>query len=199
MTPPTSPRLRALTCERCGAAYTSRKRTRYCGKSCAAKARWEDPGWRAAATAAMGPRSSKQRTVASARMHRLNRDPAIRAQQAAALRGRTFQGQRGGNGQLTPEQRLLQRVTGWTIEYAIATGERSWPCAMVDLAYPRLKIAIECDGASHRSRKQRNRDARKAAMLSRLGWTVLRFWNAQITGDLDAVLAAVARAVQARS
>jgi very-short-patch-repair endonuclease len=52
----------------------------------------------------------------------------------------------------------------------------------VDLAYPLLKIAIECDGyAWHMDRASFERDRARDAELIALGWKVLRFTWAQIT------------------
>lgn len=188
-------------CERCGQRFTANryKPTRYCSRRCATKARWESESLGAQMRAAVKPRSPKQRAAASARMRRLNEDPVVREKVAAARRGRTFVGQRGGNGQLTPQQRKLAEALGWTTEYSIPTGNSSWRSATVDIAYPPLRIAVECDGASHRSRMQKNRDIRKEAMLSALGWAVLRFWNAEIDERLEMVLERIRVAVAARS
>ncbi len=188
-------------CRRCGERFTANryKPTGYCSRRCATKARWESESLGAKMRAAMEPRSPRQRAAASARMRRLNDDPAVREKVAAAHRGRTFVGQRGGNGQLTPQQRKLAESLGWTTEYSIPTGNSSWRSATVDIACPSLKIAVECDGASHHSRKQKNRDVRKEAMLSALGWTVLRFWNAEIDEHLESVLEGIRAAVVAGS
>lgn len=51
----------------------------------------------------------------------------------------------------------------------------------LDLAYPALKLAIEYDGVLHRSQRRAHRDLRREAVLTRLGWTILRF-------DADTVL-----------
>jgi len=45
-----------------------------------------------------------------------------------------------------------------------------------DLAYPEIKLAIECDGyAWHNDREARDRDNDRDIMLQTAGWTVLRF------------------------
>jgi hypothetical protein len=121
----------------------------------------------------------------------LNRDPAIQARSAATKRGRAFAGRRGGNGATTVEQETLARALGWPTERAIATGDRAWPCAIVDIAHPTLPIAVEVDGASHRTAKQRARDTRKTALLARRGWLVVRVWNAEVSGDLAGVVATI--------
>ena len=152
------------------------------------KARWADTRTHAKLIRGSQNWTEERRALAREHARWMNGDATIRAKSATTTRGRTFCGERGGNGQLTEAQRLLHNALGWPMEYPIRTGNPSWPVAVVDLAEPELKIAIECDGRSHYSRKQRNRDTRKTAMLAALGWTVLRFWNSQITGDLVAVL-----------
>jgi len=132
-------------------------------------------------------------------MARLNRDPAIQARSAATKRGRAFSGRRSVNGAKPPEQEPLARALGWPTERAIATGEPTWPCAIVDIAHPTLPIAVEVDGASHHTVKQQARDARKAALLARVGWLVLRVWNAEVRDDLAGIVAAILRVEQACS
>lgn len=45
----------------------------------------------------------------------------------------------------------------------------------LDLAYPGVLLAIEYDGGDHRKPERAIRDLRREAVLTRLGWTVLRF------------------------
>jgi very-short-patch-repair endonuclease len=45
----------------------------------------------------------------------------------------------------------------------------------LDLAYPEVLLAIEYDGAEHRDPVRARRDLEREAVLTRLGWTVLRF------------------------
>lgn len=188
-----------IICKHCGKPFYNQLRTRqFCSYSCSSSARWQDPAFVANIVPRM-KNNENQRRIASERMKRLNKDPNIRAKSTATKRGRSFSSTRGGNGQLTPEQLLLQKALGWPVEYPIPTGNPSWRCATVNLAFPGLKIAVECDGASHRTKKQKNRDARKKVILEGLGWTVLRFWNSEITGNLDTVLARIRRAVEVRS
>jgi len=111
-------------------------------------------------------------------------DPVIREKAAAAKRGRTFIG-RGGNGEPTRPQLLLHAATGLPMEYGIGV-PRTIPfpcpprCYKVDLAMPEVKLAIEVDGQTHRSRKWRFLDKRKESILHALGWSVLRFWNEEV-------------------
>ena len=198
---PQAPRPTAV-CQWCGQGFAVRhpnKPAACCSYRCAAHRRWSDPALHARASEWAARKSPRQRAVSAARMHRLNRDPAIRTKMAATMRGRGFVGQRGGNGQRTAQQEALASALGWPMEYAIPTGNPCWPCAIVDLAHPTILIAIEVDGASHHTAKQKNRDRRKERMLLALGWIVLRFWNAEITNEFARVVNTVRHAVAART
>ena len=117
---------------------------------------------------------------------------ATRAKMIASLKGRTFLA-RGGNGKTTvPQEILAGRVHG-VMEYAIATtAARDFFLTLpnhykVDIAFPKLKIAIEVDGQTHKTKKWKFLDRRKTEVLEFLGWSVLRFWNEEILKDLDSV------------
>ena len=47
--------------------------------------------------------------------------------------------------------------------------------ARVDLAYPRAHLAIEYDGADHRTQQRARRDLEREAALAAAGWRILRF------------------------
>jgi very-short-patch-repair endonuclease len=57
---------------------------------------------------------------------------------------------------------------------------------IVDFCAPRLKIVIELDGGQHVAQKEY--DSRRTAYLEQLGYVVLRFWNNDVTGNLESVL-----------
>lgn len=55
--------------------------------------------------------------------------------------------------------------------------EKQYPvgCAfVVDIAFPKVRLAIEIDGKSHNSRKQKNKDLKRDLFLRENGWIVLR-------------------------
>jgi very-short-patch-repair endonuclease len=62
---------------------------------------------------------------------------------------------------------------------------------ILDFAVTRLKLAVELDGATHSTLEERTNDARRTAFLETKGWTVLRFWNAEVYDNLDGVLASI--------
>lgn len=83
---------------------------------------------------------------------------------------------------------------GWPTEVAISMGKRKTglPTAYkVDLAHVPLKIAIEVDGSSHRSKEGLQKDAKKQAALLGLGWKVLRFTNQEVMTNLFGVLSEI--------
>ena len=63
----------------------------------------------------------------------------------------------------------------------------------LDLAYPQVLLAIEYDGAEHRRADRALRDLEREAVLTRLGWTVLRFDARTVLAE-PARVAAVVRA-----
>ncbi|NYT42674.1 endonuclease domain-containing protein [Sphingomonas sp. R-74633] len=67
---------------------------------------------------------------------------------------------------------------------------------ILDFACRTLKLAIELDGGQHASRVEA--DVARTAYLEAQGWTVLRFWNHDVLGNMDGVvetiLATVSRA-----
>ena len=95
---------------------------------------------------------------------------------------------RGGNGAgMTQPQRLLsEALPDLSPEYPVTVGRgrhAGYPTAYkVDLAHPPTKLAVEVDGHSHYG-KRKVLDAKKDGLLTELGWTVLRFSNAEVTAD----------------
>ena len=60
---------------------------------------------------------------------------------------------------------------------------------MIDIAFPDLKLAIECDGFTfHGSPEQQEKDEIRDKKLNNLGWIVVRFWEEDIKKDLGSVM-----------
>jgi endogenous inhibitor of DNA gyrase (YacG/DUF329 family) len=177
-------------CANCGKTFEqpAYKNRSFCSKKCASLGRWKDPELRAKYMSARSSKTPLQREVASLRLKAMNKDREFRAKSDAARRGKGFVGERGGNGTLTPQQIALAEATGYETEYPVPTGNPRWRCALMDLANPALKLAVEVDGLSHSSRAQQNRDRIKERMLHALGWVVLRFTNEEIDSDLARVV-----------
>lgn len=184
-----------MNCVRCGKPFVNVKRNKtrlFCSRSCATKTRrGQNKGW------IPGP---EWREKASKRMKASNpmANPVNREKATTKMRGRTFSGIRGGNGQLTPQQITLATALGWEMEVAIPSGNPKWTTLVVDIGNPDLKIAVEVDGYSHRTTKQKNRDQMKAEMLKTIGWLLIRFWNSQVDNDLEKCVSSVLNLCQAR-
>jgi very-short-patch-repair endonuclease len=128
--------------------------------------------------------------------------PGVLDRMKKSMKGKKFV-QRGGNGYgpTIPQQILFNAllVSGLkpSMEQSIGiignllssdpqlaqvqTGLKNY---RVDVAIPHFKLAIEIDGHSHGTLLQKTRDAWKTRRLNALGWTVLRFWNSQVTAHL---------------
>lgn len=69
----------------------------------------------------------------------------------------------------------------------------------VDLAYPRLRIAIEYEGDQHRTDpRQWQRDIEKHERLADLGWRVIRISRDHVFGDPGSIVVRVRGAIAAR-
>ena len=59
---------------------------------------------------------------------------------------------------------------------------------IVDFYIPKIKLAIEVDGATHETEEERRRDAKRQSELESLGVTVVRFTNMEIYSTMGDVL-----------
>jgi Protein of unknown function (DUF559) len=185
---------RKTTCPGCEQPFETKTKSKtFCSNGCASRFHMRNPEHRKKLEYSWQNKTDVQRAVASQRFHVLNQDPLIKAKHAAhseRMRGSGFAGLRGGNGTLTKQQEMLATVTGYVTEYPVPTGNPSWKYAVVDLAKPERKLAIEVDGRSHQTRQQRSRDKIKERILRELGWTLLRIRNDEVDQHID-VLAGV--------
>ncbi|HET7579786.1 MAG TPA: DUF559 domain-containing protein [Bacillales bacterium] len=66
----------------------------------------------------------------------------------------------------------------------------------IDIAFPAVKLAIECDGkAYHSTPEQKRHDRHRDAYLRRRGWRVYRFSGSKINGNMASVLRRIERAL----
>ena len=157
-------------CQECGKLMVLKPRgkrsekQRFCSPSCAARYQFRDPKFRYGATERM--RAKSKGTFLS----------------------------RGGNGQLTTQQKNLCGALALpesAMEFVVLTtnAREHFPSLpnsyKVDLGIPEVKLAIEIDGKTHKDKKWKFLDRRKTAVLNFLGWTVLRFWNKEVDQDLN--------------
>ena len=94
---------------------------------------------------------------------------------------------RGGNGTgPTIPQKMLAEKLDLPMEVVVVTGKKSpYPHHYkIDIANTEMLLAIEVDGGSHYSLKRQAADKKKDKFLRGIGWTVLRFSNQEVTGNL---------------
>lgn len=86
-------------------------------------------------------------------------------------------GARSAAERLLIEEVRAAGLTGWAANYPVRVG--SLGIAVADLAFPRLKLAIEVDGrAWHTSAERFQLDRTRQNRLVNAGWLVLRFtWD----------------------
>ena len=66
---------------------------------------------------------------------------------------------------------------------------------VADLACRRARLIVEVDGSQHADSKT---DEGRSAALVADGWRVIRFWNSDITDNLDGVVEAIIAAIAVR-
>ena len=185
----------ATTCSTCGVVFTldgrqglerARQPRTYCSAEC-----------RHAAMSTAASRYAKIRAPESSiRMRERNpmHTPGVKERVAASRRatGDWAPSVRGGNGRgpTEPQKKLLDALgAGWGVELAIPTSlprGSGYPTAYkVDLALPSAKMAVEVDGHTHNSPRQRALDRKKDECLRGLGWRVWRFSNRAAMDDTE--------------
>jgi very-short-patch-repair endonuclease len=103
---------------------------------------------------------------------------AIRRAAAKKLRANT-----------TPHERILWRaLKELPIEGAHFRRQAPIGRYVVDFLCPAKRLIIELDGGHHNEDATGARDSERQAWLEREGYRVIRFWNSDVTGNLNAVL-----------
>lgn len=59
---------------------------------------------------------------------------------------------------------------------------------VVDFFCPAKQLIIELDGGHHTHEDEARRDRDRKDWLEKEGYRVIRFWNSDVSGDLNAVL-----------
>jgi very-short-patch-repair endonuclease len=109
---------------------------------------------------------------------------------------------RCGDGAAAESERILHRilrrggVDGWVANYPLWVDGAL--VAVLDVAFPDARVAIEVDGWAYHSDVDRfQRDRRRQNALIALGWTVLRFTWADLTQRPAYVIATIERLAMA--
>jgi very-short-patch-repair endonuclease len=89
----------------------------------------------------------------------------------------------------TPHERILWRVLR-ELPVDGTHFRRQAPIGpyVVDFFCPAKRLVIELDGGHHNDDETAKRDRDRQLWLEREGYRVVRFWNSEVTSDLNAVL-----------
>lgn len=85
------------------------------------------------------------------------------------------------------EKKLWQAIRAHRLEGLSFRRQMPIEGYIVDFAAPAHRLIIELDGAQHGEERGRLRDRERDRVLRANGWTVLRFWNADVLTGLDGV------------
>jgi adenine-specific DNA-methyltransferase len=86
-------------------------------------------------------------------------------------------------------QAIRRALPGWKFRRQHPIGN-----AIVDLACPAAKLAIELDGGHHAAAEEA--DTARTARIAQHGYRLIRFWNNEIIANLDGVLEAIRLALE---
>lgn len=192
-------------CEWCEEEFET-KRSRFCSKSCSAKWRvaagkqapWT-PERRARVSEAVKAWHAKNPHVAEHARDRMlvknpMREETTRRKMSSTLKRIGYGPKvRGGNGKgpTVAEVRVLDLFprAEWNLVIRTkgAEGDNLPNHYKVDVAFPKEKLAVEIDGASHNALQRQDQDRKKETALRSLGWTVLRFTNQEVMSAPDHV------------
>src|SRR6266850_1961247 len=141
---------------------------------------------RARATLRLNAANPKWRAMVSDLTRKAMRRPGVRRRHLAGLaRARKSHGPnwKGGNGRpplaIIKALTMLLRPAGFLPELIIKTKPHRTAHSVpthyrADFGHPKMRVVLEIDGPSHRNLPQKRRDAVKTAVLTSLGWLVLR-------------------------
>ena len=90
------------------------------------------------------------------------------------------------------EQWLWHRLRRRQIHGVAFYRQRPVGAYILDFAATSIKLGIELDGAQHFAPRGEAKDRERTAALSALGYTLMRFDNAQVLQQTDAVVQAIA-------
>lgn len=187
------------------------KRARYCCRSCAQKANAmnRNPELEMERRRKISKRMKVVRTEIPNPMSR----PEVRKKLSETMRAIGHKPPiLGGNGRAMPipvADLLLELNRGlatpaWHPEHVFPCGHGHRelgvpPHYKIDIANPVTMVAVEVDGPSHKSLRVQDADDRKNSFLRDRGWIVLRFTNAEVLRNTEAVAEMIRLASSTRS
>ncbi|WP_349253765.1 endonuclease domain-containing protein [Bradyrhizobium sp. CB82] len=89
----------------------------------------------------------------------------------------------------TPHERLLWRALK-ELPMEGSHFRRQAPIGpyVVDFLCPAKRLIIELDGGHHNEDETAKRDYKRQLWLEKEGYRVIRFWNSEVTADLNSIL-----------
>jgi very-short-patch-repair endonuclease len=91
------------------------------------------------------------------------------------------------------EIRLWKRLRMQQVEGVRFRRQHAIGSYIVDFCAPRQKLVVEVDGGQHL--EQENYDGERTAYLDAKGYRVIRFWNNEVSQQMDAVLRVILEAL----
>jgi very-short-patch-repair endonuclease len=85
--------------------------------------------------------------------------------------------------------KLRRKGLGWKFRRQVPVGPY-----IIDFACVEARLAIEVDGATHRTVEEIAYDMRRTSRLEAEGWRVVRFWNREIFDNLQGVAESISQA-----
>jgi very-short-patch-repair endonuclease len=99
---------------------------------------------------------------------------------------------------MTPQEAILWRQLRGRRFESYKFRRQMWLAGYIaDFACPLAKLVVEADGSQHADRPEY--DAERARAFERIGWKTLRFWNNEISGNLEGVLITIREALPSPS
>lgn len=100
--------------------------------------------------------------------------------------------------EMTPQEKLLWgQLRGRRFE-GFKFRRQMWLAGYIaDFACPTARVIVEADGSQHAENVEY--DAERERAFASLGWRTLRFWNNEITENLEGVLTLIANALPSPS
>ena len=95
---------------------------------------------------------------------------------------------------MTPQEAILWRELRGRRFEGCKFRRQMWLVGYIaDFACPRAKLVVEADGSQHAENPEY--DAERGLAFERDGWRTLRFWNNEISENLEGVLVAIRTAL----
>ncbi len=89
------------------------------------------------------------------------------------------------------ERKLWARLRNGQLRGAKFRRQHPVGSCIADFFCLEARLVVELDGGGHDEDEQRRADARRTAYLGRCGYRVVRFWNNEVIGNVEGVLAKI--------